>query len=70
MLQPTLTHSRSHSGSSVVNVLDDLRVKNVRPLIPPQARLLSFTCCKNHKLIFISPFTDSHGGLSREPKVD
>ncbi|KNE92391.1 3-deoxy-7-phosphoheptulonate synthase [Puccinia striiformis f. sp. tritici PST-78] len=36
MLKPTLTHSRSHSGSSVVNVLDDLRVKNVRPLIPPQ----------------------------------
>lgn len=36
MLEPTLTHSRSHSGASVVNVLDDLRVKNVRPLIPPQ----------------------------------
>ncbi|EFP76008.1 hypothetical protein PGT21_002072 [Puccinia graminis f. sp. tritici] len=36
MLKPELTHSRSHSGSSVVNVLDDLRVKNVRPLIPPQ----------------------------------
>ncbi|WAQ86304.1 hypothetical protein PtA15_7A30 [Puccinia triticina] len=29
MLKPTLTHSRSHSGSSVVNVLDDLRVKNI-----------------------------------------
>lgn len=45
MLEPARasTHSRSHSGSSVVlNVLDDVRVKNVRPLIPPQILMEDF----------------------------
>ncbi|KNZ56601.1 3-deoxy-7-phosphoheptulonate synthase [Puccinia sorghi] len=67
MLEPTLTHSRSHSGASVVNVLDDLRVKNVRPLIPPQVS--GFILMEDYPLSQAAITTITNGRLGADAIV-